>query len=127
MQFSTKGEYGLRAAVSLARSYPQKKSIKEISKVEMISVKYLERLMNELRKNNIVKSFKGKLGGYILARNPKQITAGEIIEIMEGPIGSKCSDTHCQKMNKCSSSFVWIKLGKEIKKTLYEIKLSDLI
>ncbi len=127
MRFSTKGEYGLRAAVSLARSYPKKKSIKEISAEEKISVKYLERLMGDLRKNNIVKSFKGKMGGYILARSPKEITAGAVIEIMEGPLVSKCFDTHCQKMNRCSSSFVWIKLGEQIKKTLYGIKLSDLI
>lgn len=127
MRFSTKGEYGLRAAVSLARSFPEKKSIKKISAEEKISVKYLERLMGELRKNNIVKSFKGKMGGYILAKNPQKITAGEVIEIMEGPLGSKCFDTHCQKVKHCSSSFVWIKLGEQIKKTLYGIKLSDLI
>lgn len=127
MRFSTKGEYGLRAAVNLARSYPYKKNIKAISVEEGISVKYLERLVGELRKNNIVKSFKGKNGGYVLAENPKKITVGEIIEIMEGPIISKCQNIHCRKTNCCPSSFVWIKLDKQIRKTLYEIKLSDLI
>jgi Rrf2 family transcriptional regulator, cysteine metabolism repressor len=127
MRFSTKGEYGLRAAVSLARSFPKKKSIKEISAEEKISAKYLERLMGELRKNNIAKSLKGKMGGYVLAKNPKYITAGAVIEIMEGPLVSKCQNTHCQKVKHCSSSFVWVKLGEQIKKTLYGIKLSDLI
>jgi Rrf2 family transcriptional regulator, cysteine metabolism repressor len=127
MRFSTKGEYGLRLAVNLAKSYPTIKSVGDIAVEENISLKYLERLIGELRKNNIVKSFKGKDGGYVLARNPQKIMTGEVIEIMEGPLTSKCAKTHCQNVQKCPSSFVWIKLGKQIRKTLYEIKLSDLI
>jgi len=127
MNFSTKGEYGLRAAVNLARSYPTKKSIKDISREEKISVKYLERLMGEMRKHNIVKSFQGKDGGYVLFDNPKKIKVGQIIESTEGPLMIKCYGTKCQMMHKCPSSFVWVKLGNQIKKTLYSIKLSDLI
>ena len=127
MKFSTKGEYGLRLAVNLARSYPTIKNTKDIAAEENISLKYLERLIGELRKNEIVKSFKGKDGGYVLAREPKKISAGEVIETMEGSFTSKCTSTHCQHVKKCSSSFVWIKLGEQIRKTLYGIKLSDLI
>ena len=127
MKFSTKGEYGLRLAVNLGRHYPVITSVGDISIEENISLKYLERLIGELRKNNIVKSFQGKDGGYVLAREPKKITAGEIIEIMEGLLTAKCVGTTCQHVKKCSSSFVWIKLGEQIRKTLYGIKLSDLI
>ncbi len=127
MKFSMKGEYGLRLAVNLARSYPTIKNTKDIAAEENISLKYLERLIGELRKKEIVKSFKGKDGGYILARNPKKISAGEVIEVMEGTFTSKCMDTHCVQVKKCPSSFVWIKLGEQIRKTLYGIKLSDLI
>ena len=127
MKFSTKGEYGLRLAVNLAKSYPQIKNIKDIATEEKISLKYLERLIGELRKNEIVKSFKGKDGGYVLAKEPKKISAGIVIEAMEGSFTSKCQGTHCQHVKQCPSSFVWIKLGEQIKKTLYAIKLSDLI
>ncbi len=127
MKFSTKGEYGLRLAVNLGKSYPRVKSVGEISAEEKISLKYLERLIGELRKKEIVKSFKGKDGGYVLAREPKEISAGEIIETMEGSFTSKCQDTKCSHVKKCPSSFVWIKLGEQIRKTLYGIKLSDLI
>jgi Rrf2 family protein len=127
MKFSTKGEYGLRAVVNLAKNYPQRKSIKTISLKEEISVKYLERLIGELRENNIVKSFKGKEGGYVLAHDPKKITVGEIIEIMEGPLAPKCLGTHCQHIKICTSSLVWMKLSEQIRKTLYGIRLSDLI
>jgi Rrf2 family transcriptional regulator, cysteine metabolism repressor len=127
VKFSTKGEYGLRAAVNLARNYPKIKNIKEISIEENISAKYLERLIGELRKSGLVKSVKGKNGGYILARKPREISAGEIIEIMEGEMTAKCHGTHCAHMKDCASSFVWIRLGEQIKKTLYGIKLSELI
>lgn len=127
MKFSTKGEYGLRLAVNLARSFPRIRSAKDIAAEEKISAKYSERLIGELRKNNIVKSFKGKDGGYVLARNPKKITAGEVIEIMEGSLTSKCAISHCRHLKECPSSFVWIRLGEQIKKTLYGIKLSDLV
>lgn len=126
MKFSTKAEYGLRAMVNLASCFPAQKNLKAISTEEKISLKYLERIMGELRKNNLLESTKGKSGGYILAKNPKNINAGEIIEILDGPIEpTKCS--LCKVEKKCSSSFVWIKLGKEIKKTLNKIKLSELI
>lgn len=127
MQFSTKAEYGLRAMVALARSYPAQKNITEISEQENISAKYLETLIGMLRKNNLVRSQKGKSGGYTLIKNPKSISAGEIIEIMEGPIISKCVGNNCRKAKLCASSLVWNKLAFQIKKTLFSIKLSELI
>jgi len=127
VKISTKGEYGLRAAVNLAQNYPKIKNVKEISQEENISLKYLERLVGEMRKKEIVKSFKGKDGGYILAKKPSEISAGEVIESMEGKMIPKCYGTNCSNIGKCASSSVWIKLDEQIKKTLYEIKLSDLI
>jgi Rrf2 family protein len=127
MQFSTRGEYGLRSAVNLARCYPARKNLKQISTEEGISVKYLERLMGELRRSGIVRSAKGKNGGYVLAHEPKKLMVGHIIEATEGPVSIKCYGTKCKLLHKCPSSFVWIKLGEQIKKTLYSIKLSDLI
>jgi Rrf2 family protein len=128
MKFSTRAEYGLRAIVNLAKCFPVKKNLKAVSLEENISAKYLEKLIGELRKKEIIKSFKGKKGGYVLARDPKDIKVGEIIEILEGPIAPmKCYDRICAKQNHCPSSAVWMKLGTQIQKTLNSIKLSDLI
>ncbi len=113
--------------VALARAYPEQKNITEISQEENISAKYLETLIGKLRKNNLVKSQKGKSGGYTLIKNPKLISAGEIIEIMEGPIVSKCDGSKCLKAKVCASSLVWNKLAFQIKKTLFAIKLNELI
>lgn len=127
VHFSTKAEYGLRAMVNLARAYPTQKNITEISQEENISAKYLETLIGKLRKNNLLKSQKGKNGGYVLFENPRKIMVGEIIEVMEGPLVSKCDGSGCAQMKKCASSIVWNTLNKQILKTLYGIKLSDLI
>ena|SRR5665647_1879624 len=128
MKFSTRAEYGLQAMVSLARNYPEQKNIRQISREESIPAKYLERLMGELRKNNLVRSFQGKNGGYVLVKNPHLIKVGQIIEILEGSIAPMgCADIQCQTTCSCSSSQVWLKLGKQIRKTLYGIKLSELI
>ena len=127
MKFSTKAEYGLRAMVVLARDYPYLKSIAEISFEENISAKYLEQIFIKLKKAAIVVSQKGKSGGYTLTREPRQITVGDIVEILEGKIEpTKCYSAEC-KNNQCASKKVWVKLSQEIKKTLDNIKLSDLI
>lgn len=127
MKFSTRAEYGLKAMANLAKDFPEQKVLKQISKEENISVKYLERLIGELRNKNLVRSQKGKNGGYVLSKNPRQIRVGEIVEILDGPISPmKCVGKFCALENRCSSSFVWTKVGAQIKKTLYAIKLSDL-
>lgn len=128
MKFSTRAEYGLQAMANLAKSYPEQKNIRQISREEKIPAKYLERLMGELRKNKLVQSFQGKNGGYVLIKNPKLIKVGQIIEILEGSISPmRCADIQCRTTCSCSSSQVWLKLGSQIRKTLYGIKLSELI
>ncbi len=127
MKFSTRAGYGLRAAVNLAKIYPQQKSLQEISREEGISLKYLEQLFRALKKNKLVVSQKGREGGYVLAKNPKLIKVGEIIEILEGPIvPMECASGKCDVKCSCASSVVWTKLQTQIKKTLYSIKLKDL-
>jgi Rrf2 family protein len=127
MRFSTKAEYGLKAMTNLAQCYPEQKTIGEIAKEENISQKYLERLMVLLRNGDVLTSSKGKQGGYVLAREPKKIPVGEIIELLDGEISPmRCVGKFCSSEHKCPSSAVWNKLGIQIKKTLYAIKLSDL-
>ena len=128
MRFSTKAEYGLKAIVNLAQCFPKQKTIKEIATEEEISQKYLERLLGNLRDGGVVESSKGKLGGYMLSKNPKRIPVGEVIEILDGEIAPmRCVGKFCAAEHKCPSSIVWNTLGQQIKKTLYNIKLSDLI
>ena len=128
MKFSTKAEYGLKAMTNLAQCYPDQKTIGDIAQQEDISQKYLERLMVKLRDGNVVISSKGKMGGYVLSKNPKDIPVGLIIEILDGDIAPmRCVGKFCASRDKCPSSVVWDAIGQQVKKTVYKIKLSDLI
>ena len=76
MQISKKSQYGLRALVYLAKEASSDTvcSIKEISKAEDIPFDFLEKILSELEKEDLVKAKKGAQGGYFLNKKPKQIT-----------------------------------------------------
>jgi len=127
MKFSTKAEYGLKAMVNLAKDEVKTKNIKLIAKEESISIKYLERILNVLRKHGLVESFKGINGGYALKKPGNKISVADIVIALEGPIAPmKCVGKVCHMENQCSSKIVWEILGTQIEKTLRHIKLSDL-
>ena len=85
MKLSTKGRYGLRAIVDLARfSEEEPVSISSISAREDISEGYLEQLMALLKKAGLVKSIRGAAGGYVLARPAGQISVGDVLRALEG-------------------------------------------
>lgn len=114
--------------VFLAKAYPEQKTSREIAQQEDISGKYLERLLSILLRHNLIQSQQGKTGGYVLAKKPNLIKAGEIIEVLEGTIAPmRCVGKFCASEATCPSSKVWNELGQQIHKTLYRIKLSDLI
>jgi Rrf2 family protein len=128
MKFSSKAEYGLMAMTNLAKAYPEQKNLAMISREEGISLKYLEQLATILRKKNLITSTKGKQGGYVLAKKPNQLTVGEIVEALDGPIAPmKCIGKFCAKATTCSSNVVWEKVSSQIKKTLYSMKLNQII
>ncbi len=127
MKFSTKAEYGLKAMANLAKNETKTKNIKLIAKEESISIKYLERLLNVLRKHDLVESFKGTRGGYTLKKPANKISVADIVIALEGSIAPmKCVESVCRMEKSCSSKIVWEVLGTQIEKTLTIIKLSDL-
>jgi Rrf2 family cysteine metabolism transcriptional repressor len=85
LSISTKSKYGLKAVLALAESFDQGLlSIKEIAAQQNIPRQYLEQIFNRLGKANIVRSVRGKQGGYRLARPPAYITVAEIVTLLEG-------------------------------------------
>jgi Rrf2 family protein len=85
MRLSRKTEYGLRALAHLARG-KRSWSIQELSEKEHIPVKFLEQILLSLRHAGILTSRRGMMGGYSLARNGSEITVGEVIRSLEGPL-----------------------------------------
>ena len=78
MKFSTKGTYGLRAVVELATRYGEGPvSLTAVATEQGISEAYLEQLMRSLKKAGIVKTARGKAGGYLLTKEPSKISVLE--------------------------------------------------
>jgi Rrf2 family protein len=90
MRLSKRGEYGLRAMISLAatqKNTPTGMSqIKEISLQEQIPAKFLEQILLALKNVGLVHSKMGVGGGYYLAKPASEITLGQIFRILDGPV-----------------------------------------
>ncbi|MGA2418001.1 MAG: Rrf2 family transcriptional regulator [Candidatus Staskawiczbacteria bacterium] len=127
MNISKKSQYGLRAMVFLAKNFKSKKFslLKDVSEKEAIPFDFLEKILSDLEKTKLVKGKKGIGGGYILAKNPKKITAKDIVDPLENTTAVDCR--FCGKSRKCLTKNVWRKIDVAINKTLKSITLADLI
>lgn len=130
MKLSTKGRYGVKAMVDLAINYGKEPvSIKSISERQKISEYYLEQLFSSLRKSGLIKSVRGASGGYILDKEPKDITVYEVLEVLEGPIEiSNClEDGSCNNIDCCATRIVWKKIKESIDSVTTSITLQDIV
>lgn len=136
MKLSTKGRYGVTALYELAMHYGEGTvSLKSIAHNQGISENYLEQLISTLRQAGLVKSVRGAQGGYQLSRPPEEITIGEIITTMEGPIalvdcllasGDELAE-YCDRSGQCVTRGVWEKVCDSISAVLNAITLQDLL
>lgn len=130
MKLSTKGRYGVKAMVDLAVNYGKEPvPIKSISDRQHISEYYLEQLFSSLRKAGLIKSIRGAMGGYILNKDPKDITVYTILEVLEGPIEvSACLDEgSCDNIDCCATRLVWKKIKDSMDSVTSSITLQDIV
>ena len=132
---STKGEYGVRIMVDLARHYGEHpRSLTDISQAESLPLAYLEQLVKMLREAEppLVLSTRGAHGGYRLSRSPEQISMGEIVRVLEGPIAPMICATEgemtqiCGFLDSCKTRSLWAKLRDVVALTLDSMTLADL-
>jgi Rrf2 family protein len=132
LKLSKKGEYGIRAMFEIAKEYGKGPiTIKEIAERQTISIPYLEQLLNKLRRKGLIESVKGPGGGYVLARNPKDISLGDILNVLEGPVAlSECLDPSviygCCRIDACVTRLLLKQLGEKINNFLKKTTLKDL-
>jgi len=120
--------------VCLAKSPDKICPLRVIAEAEGLSFDYLEKIISKLEKAGLLKAKRGVGGGYFLARKPKDITVGEIIEALEGTIApvrcvakEKEVRYHCPREKKCLTKNVWQKIQDSLNSTLNSITLADLI
>lgn len=129
MILSTKGRYGLKAIFELALNYGSGPvSLKKISEKYNISENYLEQLFAKLKKSGYIETVRGAQGGYLLAREPKDITVGMILRTLEGEItASDClSREICSRESICATRGIFEKIERSINDVIDNITLADM-
>jgi len=130
MRVSTKTRYGMRFMIRLAINYGKGYVyLKDVAKNEKISEKYLSLIVIPLKTAGLLITARGVNGGYILSKKPSEITAREIVEILEGDLNViEClrDDLYCTKSGNCSAQDLWFGLSQKITKYLDSINLEDL-
>ncbi|NLO85985.1 MAG: Rrf2 family transcriptional regulator [Clostridiales bacterium] len=131
MKISTKGRYALRVIIDLAEQNSDSYiTLKEISKRQGISMKYLESIISLLVKGDILIGLRGKGGGYKLTKSPDQITAAQILILTEGSIAPiACLDAKagtCSRAGECKTLPMWIELDRRITEYLQSVTIADL-
>jgi len=127
---STRARYALRAMIELAlRQGDGPVLLREIAKAQRISPKYLEQLTIPLRRFGLLQAERGPHGGYELARPAAEITAGEIIEAVEGPLNLlDCvrSADACDRTPSCAARGLWSRVSEAMNDVLRQTTLADL-
>ena len=130
MRISTRGRYGTRAMLDLALRYGRGSVlVKDISRRQNISGRYLEHLLIVLKSAGMVRSSRGANGGFTLARPPSEIRLSEIVRAMEGPVAPvdcvTAPDAY-PRVGFCAVHDVWDEVGRAINNVLESITLQDL-
>lgn len=132
MKISTKGRYALRLMIDLAEHdaagfIP----LRDISRRQEISAKYLEQIVVQLSRAGFVRSTRGAQGGYQLARKPSEYTVGDILRITEGSLAPvACLDhnpVECARANECVTLDFWRGLFDVVNQYVDSTTLEDLV
>ncbi len=133
IRVSTKGRYGTRLMLNLARNYNNGRKaviLKHIAEEEEISIRYLEQIIIPLKIYKLVKSIRGAGGGYSLARNPSEITLCSILEALEGSCALvDCVEDKelCHRLPTCAAYEIWKEASEILKGYFEKVTLQDVL
>ena len=127
MKLSVKSDYAARAVLALARSYPTGKArrVEELAEEQGVSANYLVQILLELKAQQLVRSLRGKEGGYLLAKAPEEISLGDILRCMHGQVfeSPALADEKCPPVLRRA----WEKLQKSVTETADAMSLQDMV
>lgn len=130
MRVSAKVDYALRALAELAASPPGPVKAERLATAQGIPLKFLENILLELRRAEIVSSQRGAEGGYQLAKPASEVSLADVIRAVEGPIatvrGSRPEDV-VYTGAATGLREIWIELRAGMRGVLEETSLEDLV
>jgi Rrf2 family cysteine metabolism transcriptional repressor len=131
MKLSTRGRYAPRAMLDLALNHGKgPMPLKNISRKQEISEKYLGNIMIALLSAGLVQSTRGSRGGFSLAKLPKEIKLSQIIQAVEGSISLvACVDNPklCKRVGACVTHDIWEKAKKAMLEVFDSLTLEDMV
>ena len=127
MKLSVKSDYAARAVLCLARHYPESAALRmeDVADEQGVPPKYLPQILIELKARGIVRSVRGKDGGYLLARPPAEITLGDVLRAVQGPL----FDTPALSDSRCPPELrrAWQKLQRSLEDTAEAITFQQML
>ncbi|MGB7450014.1 MAG: Rrf2 family transcriptional regulator [Ornithinimicrobium sp.] len=130
MRISAKADYAVRAALVLAGSTSDRLTADQIAQAQQIPARFLESVLRDLRTAAVVTSQRGAHGGHRLSRPPQEVTLGEVIRAIDGPLvfvnGERPSDLtyHGEAEHLLS---VWVAVRVAVRRVLDEVTLADVL
>jgi Rrf2 family protein len=129
VQISARGEYAVRAALELAVAYPATLSVQELADVQQLPRKFLETILSDLRRGDVVQSIRGSEGGYRLMRPPHEMSVAAVLRAVDGPLatvrGHRPEQTHYTGSSEHLPT-LWVAVRAAVRNVLDEISLSQL-
>jgi Rrf2 family protein len=132
MKITYKSDYALKAILELALSYGRGvTSIRNLAKGLDIPLKFLEQVFLDLKRGGFVKSRRGRMGGYFLAKSPSRIKLGEVIRFIEGPLGPiACLEREykdCDDLYGCVFRKIWHQVAEATSAIIDKVSFRDLV
>ena len=130
MMLTKMTRFGTRAVFDMAyNSSGLPVQVKHIVKRQNLPLKFLEQIFNKLKKADFIKSQRGKHGGYVLTKDPREITVGDIVRAVDEPLDLVCcvSDTKtCNRAGQCPTRPVWEETSRMVQEYLDTVTIADL-
>lgn len=133
MSLSQKCQYATRAIFELSKRYGKGPTrTNEIADAQAVPQRFLENILNELKTTGLVESRRGMRGGYLIARNPAELTVGEVIRLIDGPLDPvKCigegPNATCPLQTNCSLIRLWDRAKAAVEEVYDNTTFHDLV
>lgn len=134
VKVSTRGDYASRALLSLALrgTISTPTSVRDIAERTGLPQPYLEQILLALKGAGLVRSKRGVGGGYVLARDPSDITLAQVVSAVDGPIvagdfGEPHENGACDHEGQCVLLAVWAEVGETMREYLQSFTLADMV
>ncbi len=130
MKISTKGRYALRLMLDIAlHGGGGAVPLRDAAARQDLPDKYLEQIVNQLIRAGLLRSIRGAGGGYLLTREPKDYTVGDILRPVEGDLAPvECASSGCcDRVDRCVTVEVWRRIAESVNRVVDEVTLADLV